>query len=424
MLNGHEQALTRRTLLKLSAAGLFGASASSWFDSLANWGRAAAREGVKHKSCILLWLDGGPSHTHMWDMKAQSEYKAIDTSVPGLQVCEYLPKVAQQMKHISLLRGMSTGEADHARARYLMHTGYRPGVGGIDYPSVGAIVSAELGQKDFELPNSVVVALAGNLFRNPPGAGYFGPLQRPVVIKDPATGIQDLKALTDLQNVARRTQLIEELDSDFQKDYRSAAIQAHQHGYQGVLRMLQSPKAKAFDLSLEPEAGRQLYGSSKFGEGCLLARRLVEAGMPFVEVGHPEFWDHHGGAATRHKPLIEEIDTPIAALIADLKDRGLLDSTLVVIMGEFGRSPIRGDGHYAQAWTTVLAGAGMKNGQAVGRTDAKGGTVSDRPISTPQFIATICKAVGIDHAKRPLGPGNRPIGLVDKFAAPVDELFA
>src|SRR5262245_48929467 len=168
-----ELRLTRRAMLKLSAAGVLGASVSGWFGTLAGHAAEQAKTGVKHKSCILLWMNGGPAQSHTFDLKDGSEYKAIDTSVPGIQVCEYLPKVAQQMEHLAVLRSMSTGEASHGRARYLMHTGYRQGAGGVVYPALGAIVSNELGQADSELPNYVTVG--GSL-----GSGYLGPRHAPL----------------------------------------------------------------------------------------------------------------------------------------------------------------------------------------------------------------------------------------------------
>ena len=314
-------------------------------------GSGSRAEGVKHKSVILLWMDGGPSHTHTFDMKPKSQYKFIQTSVPGIQVCEHLPRVAQQMQHLAILRGMSTPEGDHNRARYLIHTGYRIGEAGIAYPDLASIVSAELGDPEAEMPNAVVVAP----FNPPPGPGHLGPLYAPVVIRDPAKGMEDLKAMADLANIDRRVDLVDQLDQEFRSRYQAETIEAHRKGYRAAARLLHSTKPKAFDLGQEPEPLRKRYGESKFAQSCLLARRLVEAGVPFVEVALGN-WDSHSGAAQNghHKKQMEQLDTPMAALIADLQDRGLLDQTLVIWMGEFGRSPIGGGDHYARAWTTVL----------------------------------------------------------------------
>src|SRR5262249_15480787 len=246
--------------------------------------------------------------------KDGSEYKAIDTSVAGIQISEYLQKVAQQMEHCAILRSMSTGEASHPRARYLMHTGYRQGAGGTTYPSLGSLVAEELGPPDAELPN--FVAIGGSL-----GAGYLGPKHAPLVVNDPARGVENLKPFAQMDELEERASLLDELDKDFLGQYQAPSIEAHQKGYQRAVQLMQSEKAKTFEIDREPSKSRDSYGKSKFGEGCLLARRLVEAGVPFVEVSLGG-WDTHGGAAQPVKRLSEQVDPAMAALISDLKERG------------------------------------------------------------------------------------------------------
>jgi hypothetical protein len=408
--------LTRRAMLKLSAAGVVGGSVSGWFGTLASQAAEAEKTGGKSKSCILLWMNGGPAQSHTFDLKDGSEYKAIDTAVPGIKISEYLPNVAKQMDKMTILRSMSTGEASHPRGRYLMHTGYRAGQGGVVYPSLGSLVSNELGNPDNELPNFVAI---GNTL----GSGYLGPRHQPVTVNDAARGIENLKPSNDLAELDERAKLVDELDANFLKGYQAPQIEAHQKGYQRAVALMHSSKAKAFDIGQESSSVRSAYGSSKFGEGCLLARRLIEQGVKFVEVSLGG-WDTHGGAATPVKRLSGQLDPAMAALVNDLKERGLLDTTLVIWMGEFGRSPGKGTNHFARAWSSVLAGAGIKSGMTVGRTDKGGGTVEARPIKVTDFFATVLKALDIDPAKNLYSRGNRPHKIVDKGAEVVKELFA
>jgi hypothetical protein len=406
--------LSRRDWLKISAAGTLGGSASGWFGLLAARADQAARQGNKHKSCILLWMAGGPAQSHTFDLKSGGDYKPISTSVSGIQISEHLPKIAQQIQHLALLRSMKTGDGNHRTATYLMHTGFRQGSGGgMVHPSLGAMVAAELGRPEFELPNFVAVG-------NTMGPGYLGPKYAPLIVNDFDRGLPDLKPFTG--DVDERATLVEELDKAFLNDYQANSTRAHQASFQKALQLMHSNKTQAFELGREPDSVREKYGKGKFGQGCLLARRLVEAGVPFVEVTLPG-WDTHQNANNRVKALSEQLDAPMATLIADLKERGLLDSTLVIWMGEFGRSPKNGSQHYARAWTSILAGAGVKVGQVVGGTDSSGADVKDHPISSADFMATVCKALGIDYTKEYIARGGRPMHKVDKGAKPVEQVF-
>jgi uncharacterized protein (DUF1501 family) len=416
MFRSDRQEMTRRDLLRLSAAGVLGASVSGWFGVLAGRASEAAKQGAKHKSCILLYMNGGPAQSHTFDLKDGSEYKAIDTAVPGIQVSEYLPKIAEQMKELAVLRGMSTGDGNHQTARYLMHTGYRRGSGGVTYPSLGSIVSNELGEADAELPNFVSIGSNGL------SPGYLGPKHAALNVVDPTRGVENLRPFADQADLDERASLVDELDQHFLGQYQATPIEAHQKGYQRAVQLMHSEKAKAFDISREKDEVRSSYGSSGFGNGCLLARRLIESGVPFVEVSLGG-WDTHGGAAQPVKRLSAQLDPAMGALVKDLKERGLLDTTLVIWMGEFGRSPGKGTNHYARAWSTVLGGAGLKTGQVIGKTDEKGGTVAERPINVVDFMSTVCQALGIDHKKQILSKGGRPHHIVDKGAKPVTELF-
>ena len=415
--------LSRRDALKLAAAGVSSLSLSGWFNVLA---RGAAGQNTRTKSCILLWMDGGPSHKDTFDLKPDGKdagpFKPIDTSVQGIQVSEHFPNFAREMQHAALLRGMSTAEGAHGRAKYHMHTGYREGQGGVVYPSLGSLVAKELGKPDFPLPSYVSI---GNRTY---GAGFLGTRYNPIVVNDASRGVENLRPLVNTGAFDGRVDLLEEMEKAFHRDYQAGAAAAHRTTYQRAVTLMRSKEAKAFDLSAEPESSRKAYGSGRFAEGCLLARRLIEVGVSFVEVSLGG-WDTHQNNFERVKSLSKQVDAPMATLIRDLKERGLLDSTLVIWMGEFGRTPRinqrgaqPGRDHYPRAWTSVMAGGGVKGGQVVGRTDKDGGAVVDRPINATDFLATVCTLLGINYNKQNMTPNNRPVRAVDKGAKVVKEL--
>lgn len=417
------ESFSRRDLLKLSAAGVLAASPSGWFQSLA----ADATKQKTKKSCILLWMNGGPCQFHTWDVKPGGDYKAIDTTVPGIKISEHLPKLAKQMKNMSIIRSMSTGEAVHDRARILMHTGYKQ-LASAAYPSMGCLVSHELGKADFELPNFVCVngGVQGNnaagLYR--PIPAYLGPKHAPLMINDAAKGVENLRPFVGLSELDGKAALLDKANQRLLEKYNSPAINAHRTTYKKAMELLHSEKAKAFDIEKESAKTQEAYGKSQFGKSCLLARRLVETGVSFVEVLLGG-WDDHGGAATPIKNRSAYMDPAMAALIADLKDRGRLDDTLVIWMGEFGRYPMTGKNkHHPRAWSLMMAGGGIKGGQVVGKTDDKGANVKERPVSAPDFMATVCKALGMDHSKTFKTRDGRPIRMVEKSGKPVAELFS
>jgi hypothetical protein len=418
--------VSRRDFLRFATAGASLVSMSGWMDRLA---ARAADSPARHKSCILLWMEGGASHKDTFDLKPGTkdagEFKPIATSIPGLEISEHLPKLAGQMHHAAVLRGMSTSQGAHGPARYYMHTGYREGSGGLVHPSLGSIVSAELGRAEAPLPNFVSVG-GGVAF----GSGFLGVRHQPLIVDDPVLGVQALRSPLGQSRFAGRVGLLEELESGMLRTSGSESARDHNLTYQRTLTLMRSKEAQAFDLSREPAATRAGYGDGKFGKGCLMARRLVEAGVPFVEVFSPG-WDTHQDNFNRVKRLSGEIDAPIATLLTDLQSRGLLDSTLVIWMGEFGRSPnitsksgTAGRNHYPKAWTSVLFGGGIKAGQVVGRTDKEGAEVVERPISGLDFLATVCSILGIDHTKENATPIGRPIRIVDKGAKPIKEILS
>lgn len=430
--------LDRRQFLTAAAAG---ATLCGWLGRIA----AQAPQGQRTKSCILLWMAGGPSHLDTFDLKPDApqrirgEFRPIDTSVPGIRISEHFPRFARLMQHAALLRGMSTLESDHRLASYHMHTGYQNRAGAVSFPSMGAIVSKELGKRDVPLPSFVCI---GKGAQEAMGSGFLGPDHQPLAVTDPARGINFIEPANSPPEFGRQVRLLRQLEGTPHNQYKSEAGEAHRSAIDRAVRLMNSEQKRAFDLSEESEAVRESYGRSvradapsgkgksdgkaggerpgSFGHGCLMARRLVEAGVPFVEVvmGDGVGWDTHRDNFPRTRALSLECDTAMAALVEDLKRRGLLDSTLVVWMGEFGRSPqISGDGgrnHWARAWSTVLIGGGIKGGQVIGRTDREAAAVAERPISVTDFLGTVCTILGIDYQRKNHPPGvERPIPIVD-----------
>jgi hypothetical protein len=416
--------LPRRDFLRLSAAGLLSSVTVPWFESLA---AAATVQRPRGKSCILLWMDGGPSQQHTFDPKTAGEYNPAPTAVPGIHIVEQLPQLAQCMDDMILFRSMRTEINDHYDAKYYLHTGYKRTTA-FEHPAIGCIGSAQLAAANDDMPGFVTIDAGydridgGRFYRSVPA--YLGPQHAPLAVHDPLKGLENLQeAGSDLD---ARLDLLNRGETRFAKDYPLPAVGAKQAAFQRAVRLMRSRRARAFNLDEEPEYLRDAYGRHKFGQSCLLARRLIEAGVSFVEVFR-RGWDDHGVAAKNIHARAPWLDAGMSTLIRDLKQRGLLDDTLVVWMGEFGRTPGNAEGHFCNAWTTVWAGGGLKTGQVIGKTndDGKrpGGTIVDRPISAPDYIATLCLALGIDIHQELLAPGNRPMPLVDKSAKPVEEVL-
>jgi hypothetical protein len=408
--------ITRRSVLALAAAT---GTLSGWLGRLA----AQAAEQPAAKSCILLWMSGGPSHIDTFDLKPtapiniRGEFRPINTAVSGIQISEHFPKFAQLMPHAAVLRSMSTVESDHQLATYHLHTGYQKRAGGVAFPSLGALVSQDLGSQDFPLPNCVCIG-AGP--RHATRSGFLGPNHQPLDVTNPERGTDFLEPLTSQAEFNRQYDLVRRFNSSFEQSYGVEAARAHTAALDRAVRLMTAEQKQAFDVTREPDNIRDRYGRGAFGQGCLMARRLVETGVRFVEVmlGDGVGWDTHRDNFPRTKALSTEADLGMAALIEDLRDRGRLDSTLVIWMGEFGRTPQTTSGggrnHWARAWSSVLAGGGIRGGQVIGRTDAEGAEVVERPISVTDFLATICTILEIDYTRSNRAPGSdRPISIVD-----------
>ncbi len=433
--------LSRRNMLKLAAAGFAAYSSSGWLERLA---AATADDPRRKRSCILLWMNGGPSTIDLWDLKPGQAnggpYKEIATSVPGVKISEHLPKLAQRMQHMAILRAMSTKEADHGRATFQMRTGYLPG-GPIHYPSIGALISKHLERTGSAMPGFVSIATNRGLSPEAFGSGFLGPQYAPLLVGEnagfnPQQPEQGLDQLLKVQNLDRpgevddprndsRVRLLDEMETEFVKDRPSVASVGHLTAYRRAVTLMKSSAVKAFNLDEEPKTLRDAYGRNLFGQACLLSRRLVERGVPFIEV-NLDGWDTHQQnfeAVKRHSAVL---DTAWAMLLDDLKTRGLLDSTLIVWMGEFGRTPKingqQGRDHWATSWSTVLAGGGVKGGSVVGKTSADGMSVTERPIAVPDLLATVGLALGIDIRAQNKSNVDRPIRFVDPKAEPVKEI--
>jgi hypothetical protein len=438
--------LSRRCFLRAGALSV-GASVSGWLAPLAN---ATAREPARKRACILLWMNGGPSTIDLFDLKPGHEnggpFRERDTAVPGLKISEHLPKIAERMKHVALVRSMTSKEGDHGLATFFNHTGY-PSRGPIRYPSLGSLVAKELGSDDAALPNFVSVAPFRVFNAAAHGPGFLGPRYAPLAVGESALGgpqqpgddagralqVEDLglPAGVSTERFDARWELTATLQRDFAAERPDPAARGHQTAYDRAAKLMRSAAATALKLDDEPGKLRDAYGRNVFGQGCLLARRLIESGVPFVEValGGPGgvAWDTHVDNFDRVKQLSGTLDASWSALIDDLKDRGLLETTTIVWMGEFGRTPkingSNGRDHFPNAWTAALSGGRVKGGQAVGKTSKDGTTVEDRPVSVPDFLATVCKALGIDPGTQNMSNTGRPIPVVDAAAKPVSEVL-
>jgi hypothetical protein len=412
-------AVSRRGFLRQVGAGAAGFAGLGWLDHLT---LHAEQLRKAHRACVLLWMAGGPSQFETFDPKpgadTQGPTRAIPTAVSGIAVAEHWRKVAGVTKDLAVIRSMTSKEGNHGRATYLLHTGYTPS-GGIVHPGFGSVVSRELGRADFDLPN--FVSIRGQSI----GPSFLGVQHAPFVVLDPNRPPDNLAAPVPGDRLHRRLGLLRELEGPYAQSGAADRVHDHQALYRQTAHLVLSPRVKAFNLDREPERVRAAYGRTPFGQGCLLARRLVEAGVPFVEV-ESSGWDTHANEVVGLKHLIPPVDQGTATLITDLKVRGLLESTLVVWMGEFGRTPqvnlSAGREHFPTAFCAVLAGGGVRGGRVVGATNRLGTAVADRPVTVPDLFCTFCKSLGIDARRENQSNVGRPIKIVEGGEA-VREVF-
>lgn len=416
-------ALNRRTFLRGLTAGALGTGMLGWKDQLTLHAEELRKRGM---ACILLFMRGGPSQFETFDPKPGSKVggptKAISTAVNGIEIAEHWPNMAKVMKEVAIVRSMTNREGQHQRATYQLHTGYVP-AGGIKHPTFGSAVASEIAPDDFDLPHFVSI---GNRF-NTLSSGFLGMKFAPFVVGNPTQMPNNVSLPNGItpRRFERRVELMKDLEEDFAKSGGERLVESHRILYEGAAQMVKSPRMTAFDVSKEKTSVREKYGQNAFGQGCLLARRLVESGVTFVEV-MSNGWDTHNDNFNRVKTLSNQVDPATAALISDLKERGMLDRTLVIWMGEFGRTPRingrTGRDHYPRAFNLALAGGGIKGGQVIGKTTADGTTVAERPVRVEDLFCTFCKSLKINPRKENLSLEGRPLKIVEGGKT-VEELF-
>jgi hypothetical protein len=411
--------LNRRALLRATCGGFTGLLLSRFLASTP--ARAASPKG-KPRSIIVLWMNGGPSHIDTWDPKpgtsAGGPHKAIATTVPDLSISEHMPLLAAQARKLCVIRSGTSKEGNHGRATYLLHTGYAPNPT-VLHPSLGGWTSLLLGDANSGLPSFVSIAGPSA------GAGFLGVQHGPFVVQKAGELPQNVSAGSDAWRFERRRQMLDRMESSFGAETGDTKVEARRALYAKAVRMMRAPQIRAFDVSEEPENLQNEYGATDFGRGCLVARRLVESGVRFVEVTL-DGWDTHKDNFTRTKKLMNTLDPAMSALLRDLEARKILDSTLVVWMGDFGRTPRinanDGRDHHPQAWSAVLAGGGARGGVVHGATDAEGDKVVSKPVSVPDLLATVASLVGVDPGETRVSPAGRPIGVTDN-GSPIREVM-
>jgi hypothetical protein len=416
---------SRRRFMERFAHGFYGVGIASMAGNTAVAGTYAGRA----KQVIAINLRGGLSHVDTFDPKPGKDVmagvQAIPTSADGVQVSEWFPRLARQMHHVALVRSMTSTQGVHERGAYLAQTSYfqTPTIG---HPSLGTWTIQKLGTGNARLPGFVLV----NGSPQHPGSGFMGSHLAPLPIIDPAAGLQDSAPFageTDA-DFARRDALAHTLSGRFSARVGNHTASAYGKLHDEAVNLMRSKDLSAFDISREPEHLAAAYGLHTFGKGCLLARRLIEHGVRFVEVSDEHNWDTHNDHVVQMNQYTPPTDQTLAALLVDLHDRGLLGSTLVIMTTEFGRSPeinpvTAGRGHHPGAFTWWLAGGGIKGGIAYGASDATGTRVADKPVTMPDFNATVATALGIDIAANEIAPSGRPFTIAND-GKPVLELFS
>lgn len=443
---------SRRNCLKtMVALGAQAGAVTAWPYQLA----AQIAASGSQRRLIVLWMPGGPSQMDTFDLKPGhangGPFKELTTSIPGMRFSEHLPEVGKLAEHLSIVRGMQTKEGDHSRGTFLLRTGQRPGAP-VRYPAFPAALAKELAVADASVPG--YVSILPNTFINPPAfsAGFLGASREPLTVagaatydpSQPSPPSEQTNAPVDLrvdnllppdgmvpERLVRRRQFWDVLQQSYGAPTRMGAAATHDTVYRRAMKLAESDLVKAFDLRQESDEVRQRYGVDAFGQGCLMARRLIERGVPVVEVSLSDGpaglgWDSHADNFTIVKRLSGILDRGWSQLMLDLKSSGLLESTTIVWMGEFGRTPqinpMGGRDHFPNAWTCALAGGGIVGGSIVGKTSGDGLEVTDRPVSASDFLATVCRAVGVNPDHENISDDRRPIKIVE--GSPIKEILS
>ena len=420
-----EHGVNRRLFLQGGVATALGASLGG-LD--AGYNAAWANELRKqHKQVLLLWLAGGSSQLETFDPKpgriTGGPFKAIPTAVPGTHISELMPKLAAMANKVAIVRSLDTKNGDHGGATALMETG-RGRELGVAYPDWGSVIGKELGERESQVPDYVSLYLATEGHRVPnPGflGGRYAPMHLNRSLKP--ENIELAPGIAETDHVARE-HLRQLLSERFDRNRSAAEVKGYNSTYARVRGLMKSDSL--FNIEDEPAEVRARYGKTDFGQHALIARRLIEAGVPMVKVARA-WWDSHHDNFESHRELVSELDHVMTTLISDLEQRGLLESTLIVTLSEFGRTPVInkdvGRDHFASAWSFSLTGCGVKGGACYGKTDEDGKTVADGKVGAGETLATIYKAVGIDPAKH-YYVGPRPVPLVPEGVKPIDAVLA
>ncbi len=406
----HLPMFSRREVLQ-AAAGLSLSLALRPLESRA----AEVRGSERKKSIITVWLAGGPSQLETFDPHPGTAIggptKAIDTTIRGVQIASHFPLLAEQLQYVSLIRSLVSKEGDHERGAYLLKTGYRPDVTVI-HPALGAIAAHELPDAKVEIPQ--YVALGQQPFAS--RGGYLGDQFDPYHIYEPGNNAQNLQATVSQDRQQRRLTQLDAVSKSFSRGRKLRVEQTlHQHTIDAALTMMQSPQLKAFKLDDESTAVKQAYGDHSFGRGCLVARRLVEQGVRAMEVSLDGF-DSHGDNFTAHEIRGKILDPALATLITELRERELWESTVLLVIGEFGRTPkinpLDGRDHWPSGFSCLIGGGGISSGLVIGATDPTG-TKKDPedPIEVKHLFATVLQTLGIDYQRELLTPIGRPLKL-------------
>lgn len=415
---------TRRHFLKhIAGMSALAVPGMSFVQSLKAAGPTLKKQ---NKSLIILWMGGGPSTIDIWDLKPESknagEFKPMKTSVSGVEISEHMPSVAKQMKHLAIVRSLTTTEGDHQRGTVLLNTGRSPNPL-TQWPHIGSVAAQQLTPKDLELPS--FIAVGGTASRI--GPGFLGMTYAPFTVQNPGQPPENMSAPKD-SNMVRRTEMFNALENDFLKSRGGAAeaAKAHHDIYAKAFGLVAGPAGKAFSLDDE-KSSFEKYGNNNFGKGCLLARKLVEKGSVCVEVDLGGWDTHQNNFKTLADQRLPTLDKAMGALVEDLVQRGMWQNTVVAWMGEFGRTPKinqnAGRDHWARCWSVVLGGGAIKGGQVYGSTDADGAAVKDNEVKIGDLFATVYKGLGMDPSAQIRDNLGRPTAIAGDNAKPITALF-
>ena len=374
-----------------------------------------------NKSAILLWMGGGPSTMDIWDLKPEAPtggpFRPISTT-GDVEICEHMPLMAKQMHHMAIVRSMSTREADHMRGRYYMHTGYVPNPS-IEHPSYGAVLSHQLRRENLEIPQFVSVG-GGSV-----GAGFLGMNYAPFVVNSNGQ-VRNLDVKPD-QRFFQRAYALDVIENSFINQKRGSIASDHRDVLRQAFNLLTSEQMEAFKVVGEPDAVKDRYGDNNFGKSCLMARRLVEVGVPFIEVNLGGWDNHQNIFPTLRDNKLPMLDKGMSALVEDLEQRGLLEDTAIIWMGEFSRTPRinqnAGRDHWARSWSVVVGGAGMNGGIAIGETNSDGTRVETEPYTSQDVMSSVCKALGISLGTTFTSKSGRPMKIANSGKV-ITDLFS